>query len=109
MAPVRRPWDRADMQLVQAEVDRVRASGTGMRVSHPLWRAWYATGLRRTREAEERRQVGTTGGEVAGATSAASEAVEEPLESADMSSSALGSRAGTKARRGGDARGPKKK
>lgn len=109
MAPVRRPWERADMMLVQAEVDRVRASGTGMRVSHPLWRAWYATGLRRMREAEERRLVGTTGGEVAGATSAASEAVEEPLESADMSSSALGSRAGTKARRRGDARGPKKK
>ncbi|MFM8420322.1 MAG: hypothetical protein ACKOEQ_09385, partial [Verrucomicrobiota bacterium] len=109
MAPVRRPWDRADMRLVQAEVDRVRDLGTGMRVSHPLWRAWYATGLRRTREAEERRQVGITGGDVAVATSAASEAVEEPLEPADVSSSALGSRAGTKARRGGDGRGPKKK
>jgi len=109
MAPVRRPWERADMLLVQAEVDRVRDLGTGMRVSHPLWRAWYATGLRRTREAEERRHIGTTGGDVAGATSAASEAVEEPLEPADVSSSALGSRAGTKARRGGDARGPKKK
>ncbi len=44
-----------DLKEIRAEVSRIRALSTSPSFVHPLWRAWYVTGLRRWRQEGEDR------------------------------------------------------
>jgi hypothetical protein len=45
----------ADLKEIGSEVRRIRALSTSPSFVHPLWRAWYVTGLRRWRQEGEDR------------------------------------------------------